>query len=132
MEIHLDNAYVTLGWDNELGAVVFNWKDAAPSEAYRAAMNLTLTLFERHHSGLIFCDSTNQGEVSLADREWTTEEWSPLAIKIGLKKTAILVPVKVEAKLAIDKMKAVVEVRPNADQAAYFTDVEQAKAWLLS
>jgi hypothetical protein len=132
MEIHLDNAYVTLGWDSELRAVVFNWKEAAPSEIYREAMNLTLTLFERHQSGLIFCDSTHQGAVSLADQEWTTEEWNPRAIKLGLKKTAILLPKKAEAKLAIDKMKERVEVRPNADQAAYFSEVAQAKAWLLS
>jgi hypothetical protein len=132
MKIHLDNPYVLLGWDDELRAVVFKWKKFATSEAYREAMNLTITLLEQNSGNLIMCDSTHQGVISLEDQRWTTEEWNPHAIRAGLKKTAILMPEKVVTQMAIDKMKKQVEMRHNADEAAYFYDEAQARAWLLS
>ena len=63
------------------------------------------------------------------DQEWVNTDWLPRAIEAGYRKVAIIVPEDIFSQIAVDDiMEKAREEAPVEDH--YFTNLEEAKAWL--
>jgi hypothetical protein len=135
-QVFYDSPFITVSWEPELQYVLVKWKKYAEGEDYQVGLNKVIELFQLRNGSLLLSDSRQQGVVSVADQTWTTQEWRTKVGAAGLRKTAILLPEKAIAQLSLNKMlKASAAITDSTGditfQSAYFSDIEQAQAWLL-
>jgi hypothetical protein len=135
-QVFYDSPFITVSWEPELQYVLVRWKKYAEGEDYRVGLNKVIELFQLRNSALLLSDSRQQGVISAEDQTWTTQEWRTKVGAVGLRKIAILPPEKAIAQLSLNKiLKTSAAITDSTGdivfQSAYFSDIEQAEAWLL-
>lgn len=128
--IYLNERYLTVVWDAEIGAVRLEWKEFIDGELYRAGLNAGLALLEEKKTSRWLADLRRLGPVTLEDQRWTNEDWFPRAIGRGLRSMAVVSPRKVVAQMSVRTVMS--KVMDRSFTTAYFDDVEPARQWLAS
>ncbi|HKW72715.1 MAG TPA: hypothetical protein VJQ08_07805, partial [Candidatus Dormibacteraeota bacterium] len=76
----------------------------------------------------LLADCRNQRVLNPADQDRANREWVPAAVKAGLKRFAVVLPVSdMAAGHLRERLGKVSDI-----ETAYFTTVEEAREWLKS
>jgi hypothetical protein len=117
-------------WDEEDQLVLVEWDGWANSAEFAALLDAELRALEQHRGSRILADCRRQKVLNPADQERANREWLPRALRIGLKRFAIVVPASVVADM---------NLRDSLEKAAgagleveYFATVEEARDWVVA
>src|SRR5689334_11451171 len=102
--IYFEKRHVRIHWDDSLAAVWAEWLSFVESDEFRAALNAGTKLVEEKRAKRWLADTRNLGPVSQEDQEWTTVDWFPRVIRAGVRSMAFVVPRKVVAQLAVQRV----------------------------
>ena len=86
-----DNEFAEVSYETDLKLGKIIWKKKPTFEAYQEAF-LTLIEYSKEKQLVesVMTDTRNQGVVSPENRKWLEKECLPLAVKKGLKRTAVI------------------------------------------
>ncbi len=90
MKTIIDASYVSVTFDEELKLFKVIWLGNCSSEEYRDTYQKLLDFAKTNPAENFFSDITNQKIISPIDRKWFEEEVMPQAIKLNLKRAAIV------------------------------------------
>jgi hypothetical protein len=117
-------------WDEEDQLVLVEWDGWANSAEFAALLDAELRALEQHRGSRILADCRRQKVLNPKDQEQANREWLPRALRIGLKRFAIVVPASVVADM---------NLRDSLEKAAgagleveYFATVEEARDWVVA
>jgi hypothetical protein len=117
-------------WDEDDQLVLVEWDGWANSAEFAALLDAELRALEQHRGSRILADCRRQKVLNPADQERANREWLPRALRIGLKRFAIVVPASVVADM---------NLRDSLEKAAgagleveYFATVEEARDWVVA
>lgn len=79
-----------LSYDEEIEAVLMQWKGFLSSGSFHEANEKVLSLLKTKNSSKIVADLRNMKIIKLADQEWLSKSWFPRIIKAGLSVVAIV------------------------------------------
>jgi hypothetical protein len=117
-------------WDVDDQLVLVEWEGWANSSEFEALLDAELRALEQHKGSRILADCRRQKVLNPADQERANREWLPRALRIGLKRFAIVVPASVVADMNLrDSMK---KASGAGLEVEYFATVEEARDWVVA
>jgi hypothetical protein len=120
----------TVRWDEDDQLVVVEWDGWANSAEFAALLEAELRALEQHRGSRILADCRRQKVLHPKDQERANREWLPRALKIGLKRFAIVVPASVVADMNLrDSME---KASGAGLEVEYFANVEEARDWVVA
>lgn len=115
-------------WDEGAQLVHVEWEGWADSTEFAALLDAELLALEQHHGSRLLADCRRQKVLHPKDQDRANREWLPRALKLGLKRFAIVVPASVVADMnlrdSLDKASG------EALEVGYFATVEEAREWV--
>lgn len=117
----------TVGWDDELDAVLLRWHGFATSESFREHMRLCIELLEATGANKMYADARDQGAISEEDKLWSITEWAMQADAAGLDALVIVYPESVIAKMSVD---SVMEQVDDDIERLITDDVTEGRNWI--
>ncbi|SIS14377.1 hypothetical protein [Natronorubrum thiooxidans] len=117
----------TVGWDDELDAVLLRWHGFATSESFRAHMELCIELLEATGANKMYADARDQGAISEEDKLWSITEWATQADEAGLDSLVIVYPESVIAKMSVD---SVMEQVDDDIERLITDDITEGRNWI--
>lgn len=127
--IYYESPEARVSYNEEIKAVVIEWKKFAQGEKYRTPMEKARELTAQKKSKKWLYDSRQLPVISREDQEWNSRDFHPRNIEAGMRYLATIRPQKV---LGASSLKKVVS---NAVETVEFThrefdSVEEAMKWL--
>jgi hypothetical protein len=113
----------------EPGLVHFIWKKRSTGDEYRQPFLDTANFTETHPGSLFLSDIREQGIVGPDDRKWFETEALPLAIKNGLKKTALIFDGNAFKLYYLNMIMK--HFKKGGIQMKFFNSFEEAREWLF-
>lgn len=127
-----DNVYyatpgvATVRWDEPTQTVVVEWDGWANSAEFKALLDAEVRALHDHQGSRVLADCRNQRVLNPADQDRANQEWVPAALKAGLKRFAVVLPVSdMAAGHLRERLGKVSDM-----QVAYFASVDEAREWL--
>jgi hypothetical protein len=117
-------------WDDSIRCAVLQLDRYVAGEEFRKAADSTLKLLERRHACKLLTNSSDMKALPQEDQRWVDEDWRPRATAAGLRYNAVVIPKSPTAQLTVENMMK--RVPAGVIEFAYFSDIEEAKAWLHS
>jgi hypothetical protein len=106
------------------------WKKNPRSDEFRTAYDAA-NLFAQSHKTLFFLsDMRKEGLTNMDDLKWLVKEIIPAAIKVGVKRIALVSEENFYSALYAETLKKKLE--NSLIQVRIFADVIEAKAWLMT
>lgn len=128
--IHFDAPYGTIYWDEATQCVHVEWKGFVHGEMVKTVLNTALDLFKTKNTDRWLADMRKVRVFGEEDATWVNEDWFPRSIQEGVHRMAVTVPESMLAQMSLKRlMKRVFE---RNIETAYFSTVEEAKAWLVN
>jgi len=126
--IHFDHPSVAVHWEDEDRIVLIQWKKAADSATFRAAMNAGFDLITQKKGHRWLADCVRMGPVAVEDTRWVTEEWTTRAITLGIKRIAFVMPQRASASISVIAF----VTGPGGEKVPtmQFGDIGDARRWL--
>ena len=127
-----EHKYYTIEFEEAKNIIKVVWKEASE--------NMTRTDFKEQQiiqtdciiekkSKLLFIDGRNFRFLVSPDlQEWTNNEQIPRALKVGLKKTAIILPKELFSQVSVEQ--TMEEEKAKSFETNYFDDEQKARTWL--
>jgi hypothetical protein len=128
MSMHFEFERITVTWDAPSSAAMIVFNGYVEGEVLRAALDKVLEILVVNRSSRLISDTRNMKALTQADQGWIDEDWRPRARAAGLRLNAVLLPASTIAKLSVAAV--VRKVPAEATQFAYFSEIDQARAWL--
>jgi hypothetical protein len=115
-------------WDAPSNAVLVEWEGWANTAEFQALLDSEIKALKDHGGSRLLADCRRQRVLNPADQERANREWIPHAIRAGLKRFAIVLPI---SDLAADNLRERLSQVPEGTmKVAYFGSVEEARDWL--
>lgn len=125
---YFESKYCDIIWNEEVKAVVLQWKGYATSEQFRDIMNKGLELLVSKRGSKWVGDCTKFMTLQKADEDWSNSDWLGRAMQSGIKTIAIVTPEKLIQKNIVDR---IIDNNGNVlISTQKFSSVEEALAWL--
>lgn len=116
-------------WDADAQTVVVEWDGWANSSEFAALLDAELRALGQHKGSRILADCRRQKVLNPKDQDQANREWLPRALRIGLKRFAIVVPASVVADM---NLRSSLETASGAGlEVEYFATVEEARHWVV-
>jgi hypothetical protein len=125
---YYDSNFLTIEWNESLGAVEMNWHDFAQGDDYREGLNSGLELVEEKRAANWLADLRDMGTVADDDQTWTNEKWYPQAFDTTLSNMAIIQPESVVANMSVENI--IQEVGDEEITTHIFDNRSEAESWL--
>ncbi len=127
--IYYDSPHAKVSWNEELKAVVLEWKCFAQGEQYRTPCEKASELLVQKKAVKMLLDNRNMSAIHQDDQAWVAQVLHPLNIAAGMKYVASITPEKMIARASMKR--TAVEVLKNAEFIAErFDSIEEATQWL--
>lgn len=118
----------TIGYNEDLGAVVAEWRPSDDPDAYREGMERLLDRVEARDARKLLSDARATVPVSDSLMPWITDEWLPRLAETSVEYEAVVYPVDATATFFVDEVGRAhtgIDVEP-----LFAEDMETARAWL--
>lgn len=129
VEIIRDDDKVRMEVDHQRSLISTIWQGYVPSPDYRAILLQLLDLITVHGIKSWISDSTRMGVILRSDEKWSVDVCTPMFIKGGLRRVAIVRSTDFFSQTASERM-----VEATTGKVPYvvefFNDKETALAWL--
>jgi hypothetical protein len=118
----------SVSWEEDAKLVFVEWDGWANSTEFAALLDAELRALNEHRGFRLLADCRRQKVLNPKDQDLANREWLPRALKVGLKRFAIVVPASVVADMnirdSLDKASA------GGLQVGFFATVEEAREWV--
>lgn len=121
---------IQVSWDDMIKSVILQVDRYVEGDEFRRAADSTVRLLERRSGCKLLTNSREMKALPQDDQRWVDEDWRPRAMAVGLRYNAIVIPKSSIAQMTVDSMAK--KLPPGVVEFAYFSDMEEAKAWLHS
>lgn len=125
-----DKPFCKIYYHESLRAVHLDWGRFSSPEEFKEACDFSLKLLIERHANKIIADNSKVAVVSIENQNWLTNDWFPRALKEGFKYSAVVVNDDFYVNYAVKRIEK--NIKDDSFQVNYFTDFEEAKAWLAS
>jgi len=126
MTVHLENSFIEISYDENINAIVNNWKTAPTSAEFRQGMNAAVEAMRRFDTGALISDTGKLGALSEEDQQWSYTEWLQQALQAGYHSFAVIVSPDIFAQMSVeDTLSQVQNVT-----IQYFESYEEGRKWL--
>lgn len=118
----------SIGYSEDLAAVVAEWGRSRDPAAFRAGMECLLDRIEARGARKVLSDASRVVPVSDSLATWTTDEWVPRLADTTVEYEAVVYPSDTTAAFFTDQMG-----RAHTDldiEHLFAEDLETARAWL--
>ena len=115
-------------WDKDARLVLVEWDGWANSTEFEALLEAELQALEQHRCSRLLADCRRQKVLNPKDQERANREWLPRALKVGLKRFAVVLPESVVADMNIRD--SLGKASGEALEVGYFATVEEAREWV--
>jgi hypothetical protein len=109
------------------------WTRPVMNQDYRELWDAILPIAQQHRITRWLLDQRQMGAMMPADMQWVVEDWYPRSVKLlgNSRRSAILVSANVFGEITVKKgINSLVQTQDL--ETDYFTDLEEARQWLLS
>jgi hypothetical protein len=109
------------------------WTRPVMNQDYRELWDAILPIAHQHRVVRWLLDQRQMGAMMPADMQWVVEDWYPRSVKLlgNSRRSAILVSANVFGELTVKKgISSLVQTQDL--ETAYFTELEEARRWLLN
>jgi hypothetical protein len=89
-EVYSDEPWLSIRWDAERRCVYAEFKGFATSIEFRASTTNVINAIRDKHATRLISDNRRLEALSDNDQLWLRDEWTPLAVKAGLKRIAVV------------------------------------------
>jgi SpoIIAA-like len=128
--IHFEAPHISIQFDSKTHSVIMEWKQFVRGDEFRSALDMGLNLLVQQGSSKWLADMRNMGVVAVDDQVWANIDWFPRAVKIGIRKMALVMPQSIVAQ------SSVIRIMRRVDginiETAMFDNQADAKQWLVS
>lgn len=125
-----DNEYATILYYPDSGIIHHTWKKFCSGPIFRDMMLGATEYLEARGGSKWLSDDRNYSVLTEEDSAWGRKTWFPRTIHAGWRHWAMILP---ERHIATVSMEGIVnEYRAAGINAAFFSDVPSAMAWLES
>ncbi|WP_437311268.1 hypothetical protein [Sorangium sp. So ce388] len=128
--IYFDERWITISWDEDLQAVVAEWKAFAETKDFRAGLEAGLSLARKKMAIRWLADTRRAPPSTQEDQQWTSQVWFPRAIAQGVRWMALVVPESAITRMSLRGIMTKVTSKELVQE--YFPDAAAARAWLAS
>jgi hypothetical protein len=115
-------------WESASKAVNIEWKGWADSSEIVALNEAGLRALIEHHSSRLLSDSRCMKVIKQSDQDWINQDLFPRALAAGLKRVAVVVPIRDVAMINLDSIAG--RIPDDTLAVEYFATVEEAREWL--
>lgn len=116
--------------DPDAACVEMIWQGYLTSDAFRAANERVLALIAKTGVNKLLGDVTHFTLIGAEDQRWLNENWIPRIIAAGLRTCALVQPLYYFNRVAVESVGG--RVDPQRLTVRYFSDPDEARAWLRS
>lgn len=127
---YYDASFLKIHWNEKINCVQMEWKKFVHGEGFRSGLNKGLELVNSRKTAKWLADLKHLRVISVADQEWSKNDWFPRAISNGIRHMAIVLPDDLFAKLSVNSIMTNVEISELF--VRYFNDVNDAEQWLAA
>ncbi|MGF1637513.1 MAG: hypothetical protein ACFCUU_10615 [Cyclobacteriaceae bacterium] len=129
MSTYFNSSFITIEHDEEIGAVIMNWKPVwLKPEEYKAALEKGLQLVKEKNLKNWIANLKEMKLITLENEKWTNEVWFPKALKSSIRHMALVLSDDVFNKVAVKKIMSEQQVQSITTQN--FSSVSDAKVWI--
>jgi hypothetical protein len=89
-DVYSDEPWLSIRWDVERRCVYAEFKGFATSVEFRASTRKLIDAIRDKHATRLISDNRKLEALSDNDQLWLRDEWTPLAVKAGLKRIAVV------------------------------------------
>ena len=100
----LRKSKATVEYNADLSAVHITWNGYVSSAEYRAYIEEGLTLFSAKKASYWIADMKEMKIITFEDQKWTIENWTPRALKAGVKSFLMVVSEDIFNQIAVQNM----------------------------
>lgn len=130
MDILRNDELVRIELDAARSMVTTEWKGYVPGPDYRAILMELLDVVTRNDLRLWLSMSTHMGIILRSDERWSVEVFTPMLMKAGLRRVAVVRSADFFSQTASERM-----VDATADYVPYkvefFSTGDMAEGWLM-
>ncbi|NMI03364.1 hypothetical protein HF638_05220 [Paenibacillus sp. SZ31] len=127
--LYYESPEALVSWNQELKAVIIEWKGFATRDQYQVPLNKSLELLIAKKATKSIANTLKFSAISPADQQWFSEVWFPRAEEAGLKYLALITPEKAVARSILNRLDSVL-VGNHVTET--FDSLEKAEQWLAS
>jgi hypothetical protein len=106
------------------------WKKRPSSDEFRDIYTSAIQFAQNHKISFFLSDMRNEGLIDMQNLKWLEKEVIPAAIKIGIKRIAMVSEETFYSNLYAEMLKKKLE--NTTIQVRILGDINEAKAWLLA
>ena len=125
LEQVFQNDNVVMSIDKENDYLLNKWTGFPKTENYKEALEKTIDILQEYNITNIVADMTEFKTPMPEALEWFQVDWLPRAIKVGLKKMAVMMPTNVIAKMTVTRVVDSI----SGFETDYFDTLEKCVAW---
>ena len=122
-----DEPWLSVQADRESSCVYAEWRGFANSSEFRASTMRILEAIKSIGASALVSDNRRLEGVTEQDQLWIRDTFTPLAVNSGLKRIAVVVPLRGLGKIASEQILSQVGMR--AFSTRTFTTVSEAMEW---
>ena len=89
-----EDRWLAVSWDAEHRCIYARWKAVGTSSGLRAGGEKILRAIRARHADAHVSDNRRLVGLSAADQDWFSDTWTPKAVRIGLRRIAVVLPVE--------------------------------------
>lgn len=128
--VYYESPGIAVLWDDAAACVVLQVRGYIEGEELRRALDSVVRLTAEKRSRALVSDTHNMKAITQEDQLWMDEDWRPRMMAAGLRYNAVVMPTSAIAKMSLA---AIVKRVPAGEiEFAYFSTLEEAKAWISS
>lgn len=125
-----DNEYIRMQYDTDTKIIQYHYYPQLNSHFLRAGLDRGVDLLREYGASKWLSDNRETNAHSPEDTEWINTDWLPRAVQAGWRYWALVVPATAVAQM---NMKEFVDAfYDQGVRVAIFTDVDEAREWLLN
>ncbi len=129
-KILLDTNYAVVSHDDTLSVGKIVWKGTVTAIEYKNTFLVLLDYAKTHRTDYFLSDTRDQGVIGTDNRKWFEEYALPEAVKLGLKKAAVVMSGNVFKKYYVNMILST--TNRFKLPAKTFSTQEEAMVWLKS
>jgi hypothetical protein len=127
--VYLDEPWLSIIWDRELGCVYAKFKAFANSAEFRAGVMKILDAIRDKSSALLISDNRKLEGVAVEDQLWLRDTWVPLAVAAGIKRIAVVLPRQGLGRIASQDIISQIGSTPWVTRT--FDSLDEAMKWVV-
>ena len=129
MQIVKEYPYLQIFWDEEVRAVILQWRGGFIGRNLKEGLNAGLEEFKKHLPNAQWIGDTSEiGVIGDEEKTWIDTDWFPRFLGTGVKGMVVISPTNIIAKMSVKEIMAKI---PGTQLTVFnCSSLDEAKKWV--